>query len=57
MKNIFYFRKEIDYLQKTRELFINKYPKLAPFLACNSNDPDVERIIESLAILTAKINE
>ena len=38
MKNIFYFRKEIDYLQKTRELFINKYPKLAPFLACNSND-------------------
>lgn len=57
MKNIFYFRKEVDYLQKTRELFVNKYPKLAPFLAHNSNDPDVERIIESLAVLTAKIHE
>lgn len=57
MKNIHYFRKELDYLHKMREIFVNKYPKLAPFLSHNSNDPDVERIIESLALLTSKIHE
>lgn len=55
-EDIFYFRKELDYLHKTRELLINRYPKLAPFLAYNSNDPDVERIIESLAVLSSKIH-
>ena len=47
----------MDYLHKTRELFIAKFPKLAPFLAHNSNDPDIERIIENLAILTSKIRQ
>ena len=55
--DIFYFRKELDYLHKSRELLLSKYPKLAPFLAHNSNDPDVEYIIESLAILSAKIHK
>ncbi len=55
--DIFYFRKELDYLHKSRELLLSRYPKLAPFLAHNSNDPDVERIIESLAILSARINK
>lgn len=57
MEDLFYFRKELDHLQKTREFLVEKYPKLAHFLAHNSNDPDVERIIESLAVLTAKINK
>ena len=56
-EDVYYFRKELDYLHKTRQLLISKYPKLAPFLAYNSNDPDVERIIESLAILSSRINK
>ncbi|PZT47905.1 type VI secretion protein [Helicobacter valdiviensis] len=55
--DIFYFQKELTYLYETRELFIQKYPKLAPFLSHNSKDPDVERMIENLAILTAKIHQ
>lgn len=55
--DIFYFRKELDYLHKSKELLLNKYPKLAPFLAHNSNDPDVGHIIESLAILSGKIHK
>ncbi|TLD80010.1 type VI secretion system baseplate subunit TssF [Helicobacter sp. MIT 11-5569] len=55
--NIFYFQKELAYLYETRKLFTQKYPKLAPFLAHNSKDPDVERIIENLAVLTAKIHQ
>lgn len=55
--NLLYFRKELDYLRKNRELLLSKYPKLAPFLAHNAHDPDVEYIIESLAILSAKIHQ
>lgn len=55
--NLFYFQKELTYLYETRKLFIQKYPKLAPFLAHNSKDPDVERIIENLAVLTSKIHQ
>lgn len=55
--DIFYFRKELDYLHKNKELLLSKYPKLAPFLAHNSNDPDVGHIIESLAILSSKIHK
>ncbi|TLD86754.1 type VI secretion system baseplate subunit TssF [Helicobacter sp. MIT 05-5294] len=55
--NLFYYQKEIAYLHETRELFIKKYPKLAPFLAYDSKDPDVERMIENLAVLTSKIHQ
>ncbi|HEF8463909.1 TPA: type VI secretion system baseplate subunit TssF, partial [Campylobacter jejuni] len=55
--NIFYYQKELEYLYETREHFVKNYPKLAPFLAYNSKDPDVERIIENLAILSSKIHQ
>lgn len=57
MKDTFYYRKELDYLHNSREMLLQKYPKLAPFLAHDSRDPDVEKIIQSLAILTSKIHE
>ncbi|WP_297814136.1 type VI secretion system baseplate subunit TssF [uncultured Helicobacter sp.] len=55
--NLFYFQKELAYLYEARKLFTHKYPKLAPFLAHDSKDPDVERIIENLAVLTSKIHQ
>ena len=55
--NILYFHKEMAYLREMRELFIEKFPKVAPFLNTDSKDPDVERIIENLAILTSKIHQ
>lgn len=55
--NVFYYQKELAYLYETREYFVNKFPKLAPFLAHDSKDPDIERIIENLAILSSKIHQ
>lgn len=56
-EDVFYYQKELSYLYQTREYFIKKFPKLAPFLALDSKDPDVERIIEHLAILTSKVHQ
>ncbi|EAJ8460953.1 type VI secretion system baseplate subunit TssF, partial [Campylobacter jejuni] len=55
--NIFYYQKELEYLYEKREYFIKNYPKLTPFLAYDSKDPDIERIIENLAILSSKIHQ
>lgn len=55
--NILYFRKEMSYLHEMRNLFAKKFPKVAPFLNVDSKDPDVERIIENVAILTSKIHQ
>ena len=56
-EDVFFYQKEIAHLYKTRECFTKKFPKLAPFLATDSKDPDIERIIENLAVLTAKIHQ
>lgn len=53
--HILYYHKEIDELAKARQLFIERFPKLAPFLSNTSKDPDIERLIENFAILTSKI--
>ena len=53
--HIMYYYREIDELAKARQLFIERFPKLAPFLSNTSKDPDIERLIENFAILTSKI--
>lgn len=53
--HILYYHKEIDELAKARQKFIERFPKLAPFLSNTSKDPDIERLIENFAILTSKI--
>lgn len=53
--HVIYYHKEIDELAKARQQFIERFPKLAPFLANTSKDPDIERLIENFAILTSKI--
>lgn len=55
--NIFYFQQELSHLYAEREKFVKKFPKLAPFLAYDSKDPDIERMIENFAILTARIHQ
>lgn len=56
-EDIFYYQKELSYLHQAREYFIKKIPKLAPFLALDNRDPDIERIIENLAVLTSRIRQ
>ena len=56
-EDVFYYQKELAYLYEKRDFFVKKFPKLAPFLALDSKDPDVERIIENFAILTSKIHQ
>lgn len=53
--HILYYHREIDELAKARQQFIERFPKLAPFLSNTSKDPDIERLIENFAILTSKI--
>ena len=55
--NLAYFQKEMAYLDETRALFIKNFPKVAPFLDTKSKDPDVESIIENMAILTSRIRQ
>lgn len=55
--NVFYYQRELSYLYQAREYFVKRFAKLAPFLAQDSKDPDIERIIENFAILTSKIHQ
>lgn len=53
---MFYYHKEIDELSRAREIFVRRFPKLAPFLSHDSKDPEIERLIENFAILTSKLH-
>ena len=53
-----YYKKELAYLRRMGQAFAEKYPKLAGRLelsAQGSADPHVERLIESFAFLTGRI--
>ncbi len=53
-----YYQKELSYLRKRGSEFAKKYPKIAGRLELGvdtSPDPHVERLIESFAFLTARI--
>ncbi len=50
-----YFQDELAYLREMGEEFSEIYPKLSRYLSDQSNDPDVERILESFAFLTARV--
>lgn len=49
------FREELDYLRRLRRVFARNNPQLAPFLGEEATDPDVERLLEGFAFLTAKL--
>jgi type VI secretion system protein ImpG len=52
-----YFQSELDNLRGLAREFATENPTLAPQLASTSTDPDVERILEGTAFLTASIRQ
>lgn len=49
------FREELDYLRRLGRVFARKNPQLARFLGDEASDPDVERLLEGFAFLTARL--
>lgn len=49
------FREELDYLRRLGRVFSRKNPQLARFLGDEASDPDVERLLEGFAFLTARL--
>lgn len=52
-----YFQDELAYLRELGAEFAQENPNLAPFLARDSNDPDVERLMEGFAFLSGRIRQ
>ena len=50
-----YYQEELAYLRDLGAEFARENPKLAPFLGRESNDPDVERLLEGFAFLTGRL--
>ncbi|MGL4667754.1 MAG: type VI secretion system baseplate subunit TssF [Saezia sp.] len=51
------FREELNYLRKQGKEFASHNPKLARTLGEQATDPDVERLMEGFAFLTAKLRK
>lgn len=52
-----YFREELTFLREQGKNFTDIHPQLSRFLNGNTTDPDVERLLEGFAFLTAKLRE
>ncbi len=52
-----YFQDELAYLREIGDEFARENPRLAPFLSRDSQDPDVERLLEGFAFLTGRLRE
>jgi len=52
-----YYREELHYLKELGAEFAARNASLAPFLARESFDPDVERLLEGFAFLTGKLRQ
>ena len=52
-----YFQDELAYLREIGSEFARENPRLAPFLSRDSQDPDVERLLEGFAFLTGRLRE
>ncbi|MFO0983705.1 MAG: type VI secretion system baseplate subunit TssF [Planctomycetota bacterium] len=50
-----YYQDELSYLREMGREFVAAHPEAAPFLAEGGADPDVERLLEGFAFLTARI--
>jgi len=59
-KLLSYYQKELSFLKQHGKAFASRFPKIARRLGMNegeSEDPHVERIIESFALLTSRIHQ
>jgi type VI secretion system protein ImpG len=52
-----YFHDELTYLRTSGRAFAQAFPALAPMLAEHGGDPEVERLLEGLAFLTARVRQ
>ncbi len=52
-----YYQRELERLREEGALFARRHPALAPLLAGEGTDPDVERLLEGTAFLAAQIRE
>lgn len=52
-----YFQQELAHLRELGEEFARAHPAVAPMLGGAGADPDVERLLEGVAFLTAQIRE
>lgn len=52
-----YFREELAFLKEQGKEFTEIYPQLSRFLHGRNTDPDVERLLEGFAFLTARLRE
>lgn len=52
-----YYEDELSYLREMGEVFARETPKLAGFLSRQAEDPDVERLLEGFAFLTARLRQ
>ena len=52
-----YFQDELSHLRTLGKEFGEEFPALAPMLAESGTDPEVERLLEGFAFLTAKLRE
>ena len=52
-----YYLDELSYLRDLGEEFARDNPNVAQFLSRQSNDPDVERLLEGFAFLTARLRQ
>ena len=52
-----YFREELAFLKEQGKQFTEIHPQLTRFLHGRTTDPDVERLLEGFAFLTARLRE
>ncbi len=52
-----YYQEELSYLRELGKEFAEAHPALAPMLSGPSADPDVERLLEGVAFLTALLRQ
>ncbi|MCL9781343.1 type VI secretion system baseplate subunit TssF [Vibrio sp. S4M6] len=52
-----YFRDELAFLKEQGVVFTEAHPQLSRFLNGRTTDPDVERLLEGFAFLTARLRE
>ncbi|MCL9782503.1 type VI secretion system baseplate subunit TssF [Vibrio sp. S4M6] len=52
-----HYREQLDYLRNLAKEFTKKHPALAPMLAGQNADPDVERLLEGTAFLSGIVKE
>lgn len=52
-----YYQQELSYLRELATEFAEQHPGLAPLLAGQSTDPDVERILEGTAFLSGLVQQ